>query len=410
MTKEPDTSWSHLPLLRTTPFEPTPPPRKFEVFSLGFRPLFLCAGWMAVVYLLLWIPAWLGGIPLVTGYGSALAWHQHEMLFGYTGAVIAGFLLTAAVTWTGGLPTLSGGPLMGLTALWLAGRILPFFPWFPPAIAAIVDLAFLPWVAVAVAIPLVRKRLWRNAGFIVILLALTATNAGMHLAVSGELAVPFTRFTHTATWLIVLIITVVTGRVMPFFTERAVRGSTPRTWPAVEYLAIGLVALLALLTAAGVSGRVVGPVAALTAAVHAVRLGGWHTPRIWRIPLLWVLYTGYAWIVVGLLLCTLASRQNLALHAFTTGGIGVLTLGMMARVSLGHTGRALTASRPMSFAFVLINLAALARVCLPLLDMTNYVRWVHGSGGLWCLAFAIFLVCYTRILVTPARAQASSPG
>jgi uncharacterized protein involved in response to NO len=375
------------------------------VFALGFRPFFLAAGVAAIGLVGLWIADYAGAISLPTYYG-AVSWHGHEMVFGYTAAVVAGFLLTAVRNWTS-VQTLRGGALAALLALWLAGRLAPLLPGVLPGwFVAVVDLAFLPILAASLAVPLLRRRQWRNLPFVPILLVLAAANALVHLDVLGVAPGRANSGLYLGVDLIVLLIAIIGGRVIPFFTERALPGAKPRVWMPVEWACIGsvvTVAALGLLPGAPILTVIVATVAA---AAHALRLWGWSDRRLWSVPLLWILHAGYGWLVVGFALEALSAagivRPQLALHAYTAGAIGALTLGMMARVSLGHTGRLLGAAPPMVAAFALVNVAAVLRVFAAWgLPDEWYVAAIVASGIAWAAAFALFVGAYAPILTRP---------
>lgn len=374
------------------------------LFALGFRPFFLMAGLFAVIVMALWSTAFVTNHALATYYGM-VGWHSHETIFGYAAAVIAGFLLTAVRNWTE-IPTPTGQSLAALIALWLAGRVAPFFPdGIPPWLVALLDLLFLPALALAVAIPLVRSGQRRTLFFISLLGAFALANLLVHLEVLG-FAEGFARAgIFLGLDLIILLIVIMGGRVIPFFTERALSGVRPRRRPWVEWLSIASVIAFIFAELFFPDSILVAVTAGLAAASNALRLSGWYTERFWSVPLLWVLHLGYAWIVAGFCLKTLAAvdwvSPQLTVHAFTVGGIGVLTLGMMARVSLGHTGRVLQASKSMAFAFTLINLAAAARGIAPIFFINWLPQLVALAGGLWILSFAIFLEAYVPILISP---------
>ena len=374
------------------------------LFALGFRPFFLMAGFFAVILMALWSTAFVTNHALATYYGM-VGWHSHEMIFGYASAVIAGFLLTAAGNWTG-IRTTSEAPLAGLSALWLAGRIMPFFPTAIPLwLTALVDFLFFPALTVFLAIPLIRSRQRRNLFFIPLLGAFALANLLVHLEVTG-FAEGFARpGIFLGLDLIILLIVIMGGRVIPFFTERALSGVSPKRRPWVEWLSVASVIVFMLAELFLPVSILLAVTAGLAAASNALRLSGWYTERFWSVPILWVLHLGYAWIVAGFCLKTLAAvgwvPPQLTIHAFTVGGIGVLTLGMMARVSLGHTGRPLKASRSMALAFILINLAAVARGIAPIFLLNWLPQLVALSGGLWILSFAIFLEVYVPILISP---------
>lgn len=374
---------------------------KLAPFALGFRPFFLAAGVLAVVLMGAWLLVLQGRLD--TGAWAPLDWHGHEMLFGFTIAVIAGFLLTAVRNWTG-LATPAGPPLAALFAVWLAGRLAWALPGVTPPVVALLDLAFLPALAIVLALPILRARQFVNLVFPALLLALAAANALVHLEALA-LARTARLGLHGAASMVVMILVIVGGRVIPNFTDNRL-GSRARRWKPIE-MALPWLTLLALLgwLAAPVSAAT-ALLAALAAVLHGSRLAGWYTGRVWGVPLLWVLHLGYAWLPLGFALLALAAAgvvpsASPALHAFTAGGIGVLTLGMMARVSLGHTGRLLEAPPVMTWAFVAINLAALLRVVPPLLMPAVTAPALLASGLLWIAAFALFGFVYAPMLLRP---------
>lgn len=384
--------------------EPAPAARAgaWHPFGLGFRPFFLLAALAAVVLLAAWL--WLRARGFAAaGYYGPVGWHSHEMLFGYAVAVIAGFLLTAVRNWTG-QQTLKGAPLAALAALWLAGRLVPWAP-VPPLAVALVDLAFLPLLALSLVRPLRAGANPANLVFLPLLLAMAAANALVHAQALGWMNDGLPRGHDAMLVLVVLLLVLVGGRVIPFFTEKAVPGACPRRIRWVETGSMVLLPLLALGHAAGMDGAATGPLLLALGGLQATRLAAWHHRGIWRLPILWVLYSGYGWLVVGLLLAGAADvgvfPATLATHALAVGAVGVLTLGMMARVALGHTGRALQTAPVINPAFVLLNLAAATRVFGPWGWPHAYARWIEISGGLWVIAFAILCAVYLPILLSP---------
>jgi len=390
----------HQPLTIEMP-DPARAPATLAPFALGFRPFFLAAGVLAVVLMGAWLLILQGS--LGAGAWATPAWHGHEMLFGFTIAVIAGFLLTAVRNWTG-LATPAGPPLAALFAVWLAGRLAWMLPDLPPLGVALADLAFLPVLAIVLARPILRARQFVNLAFPILLLALAAANALVHLEALA-LAHTARLGLHGAASMVVMIMVIVGGRVVPSFTDNRL-GSRARRWKPIE-MALPWLTLLALLGWLAAPGSATTALlAALAAVLHGSRLAGWYTRRVWSVPLLWVLHLGYAWLPLGFALLALAAAgvapaQSSALHAFTAGGIGVLTLGMMARVSLGHTGRLLEAPPVMTWAFVAINLAALLRVVPPLLMPAVMGPALLASGLLWIAAFALFVFVYVPMLLRP---------
>jgi uncharacterized protein involved in response to NO len=298
----------------------TQPVPRFALFALGFRPFFLLAGIAAVLLVPLWVQSFVGAGPVFTYY-DPLTWHGHEMLFGYSVAVIAGFLLTAVQNWTG-LPTTSGKALAGLALLWLAGRIAPFFAdALPGWLIASVDLLFLPVLAIAIALPLLRSRQNQQLVFLLVLAALTAANLMVHLQLLGFDQSSTGPGLKLATYLVILLVTILGGRVIPFFTNRGLNREASCSWKAIEILAIASLLLLLILDMLAAAPTAIATLAGLAALMHAIRLYGWYQAGIWRVPLLWVLHLAYAWLVVGLLLQALGVsgqiNPSLYLHAFS---------------------------------------------------------------------------------------------
>ena len=373
-------------------------------FALGFRPFFLLAGCMAIFLMAVWAPAFVGGFAFDTYYGE-IGWHSHEMIFGYAVAVIAGFLLTAARNWSG-RPTPAGASLACLALLWLLGRILPFFPGiFPHGFIALIDLAFLPAVAFGIGIPLVQSGEKRNLIFLPLLAVFWAADFLVHAELLGLAMNLARKGIFLGLHLIVLLIVIMGGRVIPFFTERALPGAVMKRWPSIELLSPLSVIFFLLAEFFLPDSLTSASFAALAACANGVRLAGWYTPRYWRVPLLWVLHLGYGWIVVGFYLKVGGALgivpPQFTIHAFTVGGMGVLTLGMMARVALGHTARPLKVGPAMTAAFVLINLAAVARGMLPIFYPQWFSQLIIVSGALWITAFAIFIILNAPILTQP---------
>ncbi len=379
---------------------PQAPITGYTPFALGFRPFFWAAGVLALLIFPFWLSHLWQAIPISHYYGDNISWHRHEMLHGYVMAVIAGFLLTAVKNWTN-QPTPSGTPLALLFLLWLAARIAPLFG-LPPLLIAVLDLLFAPLVALAIAIPIWRVRQHNNQIFPLILLFIAAANLATHLNLLGFIETDPLHSSTLSPLLMIWILIIMAGRVIPFFIERATTGFERKSWRTIEILSP--VTLLLLIAAQFSTSTTLITLAALLAAVvHAVRLMGWYTHQLWREPLIWILWLGYLWLVVGFVLHALAMQGVLplssALHAYFAGALGVLTLGMMARVAIGHSGRQMQLPhRAMVYAFVLINLAALSRVFAPLLPL-NY-NWSLGlAATAWCLSFLIFVWLYTPILL-----------
>jgi len=373
------------------------------IFALGFRPFFLLAGWLAILLMAFWVPVFFGGVAADIYYAQ-IDWHSHEMIFGYTVAVIAGFLLTAVRNWTN-TPTPSGLPLAGMGALWLIARILPILvAIFPRWLIAAADLAFLPTFAIGIAVPLLKNNEKQNLIFLPLLAVLWSADLLVHADVLGLAPNLARKGVFLGLDVIILVIVIMGGRVIPFFTERALSVVLKR-WRIVEWLSPVSVILFLVAELFRPDSITSASLAALAACANGARLAGWYTPRYWRVPLLWVLHLGYGWIVVGFYLKAGTALglvpPQFTIHAFTVGGIGVLTLGMMARVSLGHTGRPLKVGAAMTSAFVLINLAAVGRGLLPPFFPQFFSQLIVASGVFWIAAFTIFIIVYTPILIQP---------
>jgi uncharacterized protein involved in response to NO len=388
---------------------PDTPPRQAPAFlEMGFRPFFLLAGVFGALAVPLWLLALRGGV-IPGGKFGPMQWHAHEMIFGFTTAVIAGFLLTAIGRWTN-RDTVRGAPLAALAALWLAGRLVLYFAeGLPPAVPAVIDLAFLPALGVACARPVLAAKNRRNYGFLGMLALLGAANFAAHFgALEGRLAL--VRSAHVFALNVVgLMMVVMTGRIVPMFTRNATGQDFIRGIPWLERAcAAGFVALLSL-DVVPVGASVVAVVSAVVSLLLVLRMRYWGTMHTGRDPLLWILHVGVLWLPLALLFRALGLfGQSVpgaaAMHALTAGAIGSLTLGMMARVSLGHSGRRLVAPRSMLWAFIAVVAAGIARVAAAFLPSALYLHALEVSALFWSLAFGVFGVTYYRVLTSPRAA------
>lgn len=374
---------------------------EYPIFALGFRAFFALAGLFALILITLWASIY-DGVLITDNYYPSRYWHAHEMLLGYSIAVIAGFLLTAVKNWTG-IQTLQGDKLAGLCLLWVYGRVVPFYSeLIPDTLIALVDFSFLPILAYFIAKPIIKSGNYRNLFFIGLLLLIAFGNACIHAEILGYYEASAELGLDLIVAIIIMMILIIAGRVFPFFTERGLKGVIAIRNPILDGLAVASSLLVFILLIANVTGMLLTLVAIAAVVANIVRVAGWYERRIWYVPLLWVLYMGYAWIIMGFVFVVLASfaiiPASIATHAFTVGGIGVLTLGMMARVSLGHTGRAMKASNIIAIAFAFINLAALFRVLLPALLPDWYGSFLVVSVYCWLAAFSLFVFVYTPIL------------
>ena len=372
---------------------------QFRLFALAFRPFFLVAGVAAIVLILPWLLILSGDIAPSLYFIPSL-WHAHEMLFGFVAAVIGGFLLTAVQAWTG-IPGISGVRLAALILTWCLGRIAMLMP---PSIVgwagSLLDLSFIPLIAWVLGSYVVQARQWRNAIFLPILALFFLANLAMHLQALG--------YANTANlgltlglWLTLLLIIILGGRVLPMFTSNGLGGVETHSWKPIEIGSI-LCFLLFVLADLFNFGNLSRCLALLCAIFHGIRLYGWRPLMTLETPLLWVLHIGYAWLVIAFLLFALGDLlllpRSIAIHAFALGVVGNFVIGMMSRVALGHTGRALVAAKLTEIAYLLVNLAALFRVILPALSEFPWLTLMMLGGVSWSAAFLLFLVVYVPIL------------
>jgi uncharacterized protein involved in response to NO len=371
-----------------------------NLLTKGFRPFFLLAAVFAAAIVPVWLLV-LGGQLAVPGASAGAVWHAHEMVHGFTGAVLAGFLLTAVGNWTG-RETLTGAPLGGLALLWLAGRVACMAA--PPGPAWTVDLAFLPTLALTLAVPLWRSGDRRNAVFPALLAGAWATDLAVHADLVGLWPGVATTALRVAVHLVAVVVLVITGRIVPAFTRNATGRADIRSVPWLDATACACALAVALLQPWS-PGPLAGGVAAVGAVAVVARAGSWGASSTARNPLLWVLHAGHGWIALAFALEAAAAAlpipPSAPIHAITVGSIGTLTLGMMARVALGHTGRPLVAPRLVAAGFGAVLLAAAVRVFGPLVAPGHVVAWWWVAGALWAAAFATYAVRYAPILLGP---------
>lgn len=380
---------------------------RFALWQLGFRPFFFAAGLFAVFGTVLWTALysfqWAG---LPANY-PAMTWHAHEMIFAYALAVIAGFLLTAVKNWTG-VPTLEGYPLLVLASIWLMARCLPFTGW-PLVWTALADLVFLIGLFLAVVRPIVIAQQWKQAGILAKLGLLLLANAWFYLGLLGYWPLGSVLGLYLGFYLVIALILTMGRRVIPFFIEKGIGVpfvARNHLWldraSLILFLAFAVLDLAAMSTGKPLLIYLVAVLAVVQVLLHSIRLQGWYHPLIWRKPLLWVLYLAYAWLILGFALKSLSLMVGvspwLAVHAFAYGGIGMMTLGMMARVSLGHTGRDV-ANPPvvLNVLFALLGLGAVIRVVLVWWLPNVQAIWILVAQFLWIAAFAGFIWVYTPL-------------
>lgn len=361
------------------------------LFSAGFRPFFLLASAWAALAVPVWLAAYVHGYTL-RGPLPPLFWHAHEMVFGFGFAAVAGFLLTAIPNWTGRLPV-RGTALAALVSLWLAGRIAMLVPE-----VALLDLAFGAALILVVARELIAGGNWRNVPMLLALALLFSGNVMVHLhALDVASAAPEGIRLGIAT--LSMLIALVGGRIVPSFTRNwlaKARLAPPAPEGRLDRIAL-VVTLVAL--AAWVAGAWFSSWLLLGAGLAlAARLSRWRGLSTVREPLLFILHVGYGWLALGLILLGLDPASSAALHALTVGAIGTMTLAVMTRASLGHTGRALVAGRPTVAIYLLVTLAALLRVAGPFAD-AHALLLTSLAGLAWSAAFATFALHYGTFLI-----------
>lgn len=382
-----------------------PAPRGPVIGAKGFRVFFLLAGVFAALMVPLWLLALAGGFD-PGAYLGPVYWHAHEMVFGYAAAVIAGFLLTAVGNWTG-RETAVGPPLLGLGALWLLGRVAMLSAHvLPPWLAAVAELAFLPALGVTLARPLIATKNTRNFIMLAVIAALWCADLAVHLDALGLVSGWRRRGNLLGVDVVTFVILVLAGRVFPMFTRNATGVASIRSVPSLDVAALASMALVIALDAALPDARPTALVAGVAAVLAAARAAHWGSRHTGSNPLLWILHVGYAWVPVGLALRVVAAftarvPPSAATHALTVGAIGGLTLGMMSRVALGHTGRMLTVTRPVAASFALVSLSALVRVAVGIVNPSWYRASLYAAGALWTAAFAIFVAAYAPVVSTP---------
>ncbi len=377
------------------------------VLQTGFRIFFLGAVVHTVLSMLAWFLFYLCQVNIFVAMPLTV-WHAHEMVFGFSMAVIAGFLLTAVTNWTG-LPTLSGAPLLILFLLWALARVLAFLPatvslW--PMI--ICNVAFMVYLTIAVMIPIIKVRQWRQSAVFSKLMLMMVSSGVLYWALLHQDFIMERKTIRFTVYMVISLILTMGRRIMPFFIEGGV--GYPMKLRNSRVLDIVSLVLLVVFCYADIfthEGWLTAAAALLLALVHALRLAGWHTHGVWQRPLLWILFAGYMFLILGFLLKAAAfvypKCDDSALHAFTTGGIGIFCIGMMARVSLGHTGRGVGRVPPLlETIFYTAIVSALIRVVLTLGLNEQYGIMIGASQILWMTAFVLFLVVYWGIL-TSAR-------
>jgi len=376
---------------------------KHVFLQKGFRPFFLLGAICGALLVPWWAFTYQQPMSGEPGLES-ISWHSHEMVFGFAMAIVAGFLLTAVENWTS-RPTARGPFLAVLVGLWMIGRLVGL-GGAAGAIAGLADLLFLPALTVAIAIPLFLAGSKRNYLLLAILPLLWVCDLLLHLRTSGLLPQSYLRTDIVAVDLIVVVLVIITGRIVPLFTRNTLADEGVRSNAGLSTAAIISVIIVALVEVVAPGGYIMSVAAAVAGLLVLGRSVYWGFPKTLGQPILWILHLGHAWIWLGLLLKAASAtgmpiQSSVATHALTAGAIGTLTIGMMARVTLGHTGRPLLVSPMMTIAFVAITGSALLRVFGPWLRVDLTRTALISSATLWSLAFAIYVIGNARYLTTP---------
>lgn len=374
----------------------------WPLFANGFRPFFLLGAIQAGLSILVWLPVFHGELGLTSAFAPR-DWHVHEMLYGYLPAIVTGFLFTAIPNWTGRLP-LRGRPLAFLVAVWIAGRLAVTFSaaagWWA---AMLVDTGFLFLVAAAAAREIAAGRNWKNLSVVALVVLLFAGNVAFHLEAHFRGAADFG--TRIGIAVIVMLISLIGGRIVPSFTRnwlvRENPGRLPVPFGRFDMIVVALGALALTSWVVMPDGRMTGAALGIAGLLHLVRLSRWAGDRTLRERLLTILHVGYFFLPLGFLLNAIAAFDLLppsaGVHAWMAGGAGIMTLAVMTRASLGHTGQALTASAGTQVIYAAIIVAAVARICAAIHTAQSDLL-LHVAALAWAAAFLGFALTYGPLL------------
>ncbi|OAF08446.1 short-chain dehydrogenase [Bradyrhizobium centrolobii] len=377
-------------------------PQGWPLFANSFRPFFLLAAIQAALSILVWLPMFYGGLSLTSAFAPR-DWHVHEMLYGFLPAVITGFLFTAIPNWTGRLP-IQGPSLGALVAVWFAGRIAVTLSaelgW---AFALAIDAAFLALVVAAATGEIIAGGNWRNLPVVVLVLVLLAGNVAFHLEAHYEGAADVS--IRVGVSVVVLLISLIGGRIIPSFTRnwlvKVNPGRLPVPFGRFDGAVIGCSALALICWIVAPLSAVTGIAMAVVGTLHLVRLARWAGDRTSRERLLLILHVGYVFVPLGFLLHAAAVFGALppsaGIHAWMAGAAGVMTLAVMTRASLGHTGQALTASVATQAIYAAIIIAALARVAAVVWPAHGDLL-LHVAACGWIVAFLGFAIAFGPLL------------
>jgi uncharacterized protein involved in response to NO len=385
----------------------------WALLSSGFRPFFLLGSVYAGLAILVWLPVFTGELTLTTAFAPR-DWHVHEMLYGYLPAVITGFLFTAIPNWTGRLPV-QGTPLLGLVVLWLAGRVCVTFSAETGWLAAmLVDASFLLLVAAAAAREIIAGRKWNNLNVVVLVLLLLAGNVAFHLEAHFHGAAD--TGTRIGIAVVVMLISLIGGRIIPSFTRNWLARENPGRLPApfgrFDKVVVATSALVLLFWVVWPSGAVAGDALGLAGVLHLVRLGRWAGDRTWRERLVLILHIGYAFLPIGFLLNAASAfglvAPSAGIHAWMAGAAGIMTLAVMSRATLGHTGQQLAASASTQAIYAAAIIAVVARICAAV-EPVHSVPLLHLAAFAWAAAFIGFAIAFGPVLISYDKRRRTKP-
>jgi len=375
----------------------------WPILSCGFRPFFLLGAVYAGLAILVWLPVFMGDLTLVSSFAPR-DWHVHEMLYGYLPAVITGFLFTAIPNWTGRLP-IQGTPLLALVVVWIAGRLCVTFSaeigWLA---AMLVDASFLLLIAAAAAREILAGRNWRNLNVVALIVLLLAGNIAFHL--EAHIAGVADYSIRIGIAVVVTLIATIGGRIIPSFTRNWLARENPGRMPApfakFDVAVISIAAAALLLWVVNPSGVVTGAALAVSGLLHLVRLSRWAGDRTWRERLVLILHIGYAFLPLGFLLNAASAFGQVpagaGVHAWMAGAAGIMTLAVMSRATLGHTGQKLAASISTQAIYAAAIIAVFARLCA-VLEPLHSELLLHLAAVAWAAAFIGFAVSFGPLLI-----------
>ncbi|GHE94626.1 NnrS family protein [Thalassotalea profundi] len=379
------------------------------ILRLGFRPFFLFGSAFSVFSILAWLLL-LETTLIFSPFGGGLWWHIHEMIFGFFIAIVTGFLLTAVQNWTG-IPGIKGKTLLFLVIIWGLGRIVMSVPeLLGQSMSSIIDLSFLPIVAFILAKPICAIKQYRNLFFVPLLLVFSLINLEMHLAVYSPELVSLKYAGYAGVIMVSFLISVMAGRVTPMFTANGTQTPKASPSPFLDKVANGSIAVLGLILILApfmaINYTVFGLVSISAGITQLIRQYRWRPWITLRVPLLWSLHVGILLLGIGLIVLGFSYSLgglsvNHAWHLVTIGAMATTVLAMIARVSLGHTGRPLTPPKLMSFAFIILVFSALVRSFAPWAWPEHYNIILSIAGLSWILSFMIFIFFYGPMMLMP---------